>query len=40
MSSRSLGPNDGAPPGSAGGSWPRGRRTRVPDTTIELARPW
>jgi len=30
---------DGAP-GSGGSSWPFGRRTGVPDTTTELARPW
>ena len=40
MSSRSVGPNRGAPPASAGGSWPRGRRTGVPETTTELGAPW
>jgi hypothetical protein len=40
MSSRALGPKPGGSPGPAGGCWPRGRRTGVPETTTELARPW
>ena len=40
MSSRSVGPKRGAPPASGEGSWPCGRRTPVPETTTELARPW